>query len=99
MVNLMNPKERKNIFQNETVPSRVGVLFDFAVDEWRVVLFFGRKENPRLQRIDRYLLQIRNSITFSLLQSFVVPAVQSGLCHFDYSCGFIVTGSDDSPIR
>jgi hypothetical protein len=95
----MNVRTKSSIYQNNEVPSRTGQLTDFALDDWRVVLFFGRKETPRSSRMDRYLLQIRDSATFLLLQSFVLPIVHSDICHFDYSSGFVVTGSDDSPIR
>ena len=99
VVSLMNVRTKNSIYKNNEISSRSGLLSDFSLDDWRVVLFFGKKETPRSSRINRYLLQIRDSATFLLLRSFVLPIVQSDICHFDYSSGFVVTGSDDSPIR
>lgn len=99
VVTLMNPKEKTTIFTNQEVPERVGNLFDFAIDDWRIILFLGSSENPRFHRIDRYRIQIRDLATFALIKGFVLPLVYSTTCHFDYSNGFAVTGSNDSPIR
>lgn len=95
----MNTRTKQSLYQNLEIPSRVGQLSDFTLDHWRIILFFGRKENPRLKQVDRYLLQIRDLASFTLLKSFVLPVTRSRVCHFDYSNGFAVTGSDDSPIR
>lgn len=99
VVSLMNLKEKTTIFSNQEVPERIGTLCDFALDDWRIILFFGSSENPRFHRIDRYRMQIRDLTTFELIMAFVLPVVYSSICHFDYSNGFAVTGSDDSPIR
>ncbi len=95
----MNVREKSTIYKLNEVPSRVGQLTDFAFDEWCVVLLFGRKETPRAPRMNRYMLQIRDAASFELLQSFVLPIITSDICRFDYSRGFVVTGSDDSPVR
>ncbi|KZS21771.1 Uncharacterized protein APZ42_011771 [Daphnia magna] len=99
VVSVMNTRTKQSLYQNLEIPSRVGQLSDFTLDHWRIILFFGRKENPRLKQVDRYLLQIRDLASFTLLKSFVLPVTRSRVCHFDYSNGFAVTGSDDSPIR
>ncbi|KAI9564844.1 hypothetical protein GHT06_008585 [Daphnia sinensis] len=99
VVSVMNTTTKESLYQNLEIPSRVGQLSDFSLDEWRIILFFGRKENPRLQQVDRYVLQIRDLASFTLLRSFVLPVTRSRVCHFDYSNGLAVTGSDDSPIR
>lgn len=99
VVSVMNTRTKESIYQNLEVPNRIGQLSDFTLDEWRIVLFFGRTKNPHLQRVDQYLLQIRDMATFALLKSFVLPITRSPLYHFDYSNGFAVTGADDSPIR
>ncbi len=95
----MNIKEKRTIYKHNQVPSRVGQLTDFAVDDWCVVLLFGRKETPRAPRMNRYMLQIRDAASFEFLQSFVLPIIHSDVCRFDYSRGFVVTGSDDSRVR
>ncbi|XP_057369937.2 LOW QUALITY PROTEIN: uncharacterized protein LOC130691049 [Daphnia carinata] len=99
VVSLMNTRTKESMYQNLEVTSRVGQLSDFTLDDWRIILFFGRKENPRLQQVDRYILQIRDLASFMLLKSFVLPITRSRVCHFDYSNGLAVTGSNDSPIR
>lgn len=99
VVTLMNLKEKTTIFNNQEVPERVGTLFDVGLDDWRIILFFGSSENPRSNRIDRYKIQIRDLASFDLIMAFVLPVIYSSICHFDYSNGFAVTGSDESPIR
>lgn len=99
VVTLMNPREMTTSYKNLEIPKRIGLLCDVRMDNKHIVLFFGTNENPRLKRIDRYRIHIRELETFSFLGSFVLPIVHSPVCYFDYSNGFAITGSDDSPIR
>jgi len=95
----MNIATKSTIYPYENIHADVGSLCDFALDYSFIVLFFGTKSLSSLKYFDRYKLQVRDTITFDRIQSFVLPRVDSDICFFDYSKGFVVTGSADSPIR
>ena len=95
----MNVANNSTIYPYKDIPSDVGLLCDFALDYSFIVLFFGTKSHSTLKYYDRYKVQVRDTITFDRIQSFVLPRVDSDICFFDYSKGIVVTGSTDSPIR
>lgn len=95
----MNIANKSTIYTYEDIKDDVGSLCDFALDYSFIVLFFGTKSHSTVKHFDRYKVQVRDTITFDRVQSFVLPRVGSNICYFDYSNGVVVTGSADSPIR
>ena len=97
----MNLEEKppQIIFKDQEIPPRLGTLCDFAIDELVLPLLFGQKETPRSKRMDRYRIQVRSSITFDMLVTFTLPIMNAERCFFHYSNGYVVTGSNDSPLR